>query len=96
MARHAHEFQCTNCNHWNYPMLDECMSGNYTVICGNLKCKHEHYRHIKDGVVTEDRHNSAADHGDTIHVMPSATQSKKKELGKIAQFRQKVMAGLAK
>ena len=48
-------------------MLSDAMSGNYTIVCGN--CKHEHYRHIKNGVVTEDRHNDSSDHGDTIHVV---------------------------
>jgi hypothetical protein len=75
-------------------MLNETMNGNYTVKCGN--CGHEHYRVLKNGVVTEDRHNSAADHGDTIHVMKSACQKEKRKVGLITQFRQKVAAGLAR
>lgn len=66
-------------------MLNDTMDGNYTVICGN--CKHKHYRVIKKGVVTGDRHNSALDHGDTIHVMKSACSKEKRQLGKIAQLR---------
>ncbi|MHA2280071.1 MAG: hypothetical protein ACXAC5_04240 [Promethearchaeota archaeon] len=70
------------------------MNGNYTVVCGN--CKHEHYRHIKNGVVTEDRHNHAANHGDTIHVPKSAASKEKRKLGLIAQFRNKEAAGLVR
>jgi uncharacterized Zn ribbon protein len=97
MARHAHEFSCTNCSWWNYPMLSDKMHGNYTIICGN--CKHEHYRVIKGGVVTEDRHNSAMDHGDTIHVMKSASFKEKKpeqKKGMIVKLREMATAGLAR
>lgn len=92
MARHAHEMYCTNCRFYNYPMLSDRMNGNYTIVCGN--CGHHHYRHIKDGVVTEDRHNHAADHGDTIHVPKSAAQKEQRKLGKISEFRQQEAAGL--
>ena len=76
-------------------MLSDKMNGNYTIVCGN--CKHEHYRHIKDGVVTEERHNHLAQHGDTIHVMPSAcSKTKRGDMqGKVAQLRQLEAAGLA-
>jgi len=96
MARHAHEFSCTNCSWWNYPMLGEDMHGNYTIICGN--CGHEHYRAIKSGVVTEERHNNSLNHGDTIHVMPSACFKTKKEEGRglMVKFREMVSAGLAR
>lgn len=94
MARHAQEFNCTNCSFFNYPMLSDKMDGNFTVICGN--CNHEHYRSIKMGVVTEDRHNSALDHGDTIHVPKSATSKEKRKMGQVLQFRQMEAAGLAK
>ena len=94
MARHAHEFQCDhNCGFFNYPMLDEKMNGNYTIICGN--CGHEHYRHIKDGVVTADRHFDGADDKDTIHVMQSATSKERRKMGSVTQFRNMVAAGLA-
>jgi hypothetical protein len=92
MSRHAHEFNCTNCNWFNYPMLNDAMSGNYTVICGN--CGHEHYRYIKKGVVTEDRHNHLEEHGDTIHVMPSACSKEKRKMGGVAMLRQMEAAGL--
>jgi hypothetical protein len=31
------------------------MYGNYTIICPN--CSHTHFRIIKEGIVTEDRHH---------------------------------------
>ena len=91
MARHVHEFQCTNCTWFNYPMLSEAMSGNYTIKCGH--CNHEHYRVIKDGVVTEDRHSASMKNGDTIHVMPSASSEKQRVRGQIVQFREMAAAG---
>lgn len=93
MARHAHEFHCTECRGFNYPMLDEELpDGNYTLVCGG--CQHKHYRVVKKGVVTEDRHNHALDHGDTIHVMPSAFSKEKRQLGMVAQMRAMALAGL--
>ena len=94
MARHAHEMDCTNCSWYNYPMLDETMNGNYTVICGN--CGHQHYRCIEKGVVTQDRHSKKYGETDTIHVMPSACSKEKRKLGIIAQMRAMEAAGLHK
>lgn len=95
MARHSHEFNCTNCGWHNYPMLSDSMNGNYTVLCGN--CGHSHYRCIVNGVVTEDRHNSSYGHGDTIHVMESACSKEKREKrGLIVKFREMAAAGLLK
>ncbi len=94
MARHCHEFQCTHCSGYNYPMLSDAMNGNYTLICGNPDCKHEHYRFIEDGVVTGDRHNEAADHGDTIRIMPSAFSKAQRKKGIVQSIRERVAAGL--
>jgi len=94
MARHAHEFNCTNCNFFNYPMLDDKMNGNFTVICGN--CTHEHHRTIVKGVVTEDRHSDKMGMAERIHVMKSASQKEKRKLGIVAQLRQMEAAGLHK
>lgn len=96
MARHAHEFQCTECSYYNYPMLGTEMNGNYTIVCGNPKCLHQHYRVIKDGVVTGDRHNKALPAAELIHVMPSASQATKRVLSPIQQMRQMEAAGLHK
>ena len=106
MARHAHEFQCDgrgtatpekptneNCGWYNYPMLDDKMTGNYIIVCGN--CGHEHYRTIVKGVVTDDRHSATYKEAERIHVMKSASQREKRKLGAIAQFRQMEAAGLA-
>ena len=94
MARHAHEFNCTNCSWFNYPMLSDQMNGNYTIICGN--CGHEHYRVIKDGVVTEDRHDKNRPPAEVIHVMKSASQKEKRQVGTISRIREMVAAGLMK
>ena len=109
MARHAHEFYCTNCSWWNYPMLSDALSGNYEIKCGN--CGHIHYRVIKDGVVIDDRAQSDIKHnqsrwskgvdywaGDTIHVMKSACSEKKRQnkLGMVARIREMASAGLMK
>jgi hypothetical protein len=75
-------------------MLSDKMNGNYTIKCGN--CGHEHHRYIESGVVTEDRCNDKAGHVDTIHVPKSATSKEKRQLGVVAQFRQKEAAGLAR
>lgn len=92
MSRHAHEFQCTECSYYNYPMLDESMHGNYTILCG--QCGHKHYRVVEKGVVTSDRHSEKYGTTDVIHVMPSACQQTKRQLGLIAQLRQRAAAGL--
>ena len=111
MARHAHEFQCDgaqkgrppsdppykkddNCGYYNYPVLDDSMSGNYVIVCGN--CGHEHYRVIKNGVVTDDRLDDRLGKAERIHVMKSATQKEKRKLGLVAQLRQAEAAGLNK
>lgn len=110
MARHAHEFQCDggskdrpassgpyragdNCGYYNYPMLDDQMTGNYIIVCGN--CGHEHYRTIVKGQVTSDRHSEKYGEAERIHVMKSASQPTKRQLGLVAQFRQMEAAGLA-
>lgn len=94
MARHAHEFDCTNCGYFNYPWLRDDMCGNYTIACGN--CSHHHYRVIVDGVVTADRHSDRYGEAEVIHVMKSATSKERRKLGAVAQFRQLEAAGLAK
>lgn len=112
MARHAHEFQCDgstkgrapnmapnpspsdNCGWYNYPMLDDTMHGNFTIICGH--CGHKHYRTIKMGVITHDRHSDNMGEEQVLHIMPSACSPTKRTLGSIAQIRQMEAAGLMK
>jgi DNA-directed RNA polymerase subunit RPC12/RpoP len=91
MARHAHEFSCTECGFWNYPMLSDDMSGCYIIKCGN--CGHEHHRHIEKGRVTDKRHLDGKNMRDVIHVMKSACQKDKRQLGIIAQLRNQLFAG---
>lgn len=99
MARHAHLFQCTECRWWNKPMLSDKLHGNYTVKCGH--CGHYHYRVIKEGVVTGDRHSHAVSKqggkeiGDIIHVPASACTEKKPQIGTMANIRQLEAAGLS-
>lgn len=105
MASHTHEFQCDgrgtatpdrptseNCGWYNYPHLNDKMTGNYTIVCGN--CGHKHYRYIKNGVVTADRHNETYGAGEVIHVLKSQTSKEKRKFGAMAQIRQMEAAGL--
>lgn len=92
MPRHSHEFEC-HCGTFNYPVLDDGMTGNYTIVCGT--CKHHHYRAIKAGRITEDRHNHAFDHGDTIHVLSSQTSKTRRPESPVTAFRRLAAAGLA-
>ncbi len=92
----THAFQCTVCCWHNYPRLNLALTGNYTIQCGNPACQHHHYRVVEDGRVTEDRHSSRYGESELIHVMPSACQQEPRVLGKVAQFRQLVVAGLAR
>lgn len=94
MASHCENFVCTNCGWHNYPVLRENFHGNYTIRCGH--CSHDHYRVIKNGVVTEDRHNKNMPAAEIIHVMPSACSEKPRELGTIARLRSMAAAGLMK
>lgn len=83
-----------NCGWYNYPWLDDTMTGNFTIKCGH--CGHEHYRKIVKGVVTDDRHDVKSGAAQVLHVLPSQTQATKRKLGTIAQIRQMEAAGLMK
>lgn len=93
MARHAHEFEC-HCGMFNYPPLRDDMHGNYTVRCGS--CGHEHYRVIVAGVITEDRHDQKYGAAVVINVLKSQCSKARRQLGVVAQIRQREAAGLAK
>jgi hypothetical protein len=56
--RRQEEFWCTECKKYFLTFLRENMFGNYTIECPNAKCKHHHFRVIKAGLVTEDRHHA--------------------------------------
>jgi hypothetical protein len=80
-----------NCGWYNYPWLDDKMTGNFTIICGH--CKHKHYRCIVNGVVTEDRHSDKYGEAQILHVLPAQTSATKRQLGSIAMIRQMEAAG---
>lgn len=50
------EFYCQNgCRGYFLVRLRTDIDGNYTIVCPS--CGHEHFRKIKGGVITGDRHN---------------------------------------
>lgn len=54
--RRQEEFYCaTECRQYFLTYLRENMWGNFTIVCPS--CGHHHYRVIKEGLVTEDRHD---------------------------------------
>lgn len=65
-ARRLEQFYCsTQCRKYFDTYLRKSMYGNYTIVCPN--CGHNHFRVIKDGVVTEDRHNETL--GKSVKIM---------------------------
>ncbi len=61
MSRRIEEFYCDvqgqGCGKYFLTYLRESMWGNFTIQCPNEACKHHHFRVIKEGLVTGDRHN---------------------------------------
>lgn len=55
--RRLEEFYCTECHQYFKTYLRTNMTGNYTIECPNPLCHHHHFRVIKQGLVTEDRHS---------------------------------------
>jgi phage FluMu protein Com len=60
MNRRREEFWCSThgggCGKYFLTFLRDDMDGDYTIECPN--CKHHHFRHIKEGLVTDDRHSN--------------------------------------
>lgn len=60
MARRAEEFYCAKmgggCEGYFITYLRENMTGNYTIQCP--MCNHHHFRVVKEGLVTNDRHST--------------------------------------
>jgi len=48
---------CTECYKNFVSEIDVRLNGNHTIICPY--CGHEHFRKVKDGMITEDRWDSA-------------------------------------
>lgn len=55
--RRTEEFYCTECGKYFKTFLRASMWGNYTIECPN--CNHHHFRVIKDGLITQDRHDKS-------------------------------------
>ena len=59
MRRREEEFHCSTsgggCNKYFKTWLRDNMHGNYTINCPD--CGHHHFRVIKEGLVTADRHD---------------------------------------
>ena len=54
--RRQEEFYCTECRKYFLTYLRDDWTINATIECPNEKCKHHHFRVIKEGLVTGDRH----------------------------------------
>lgn len=69
-TRRKEEFYCDRsgggCGKYFLTWLRKNMSGNYTIQCPNPKCNHHHFRVIKDGLVTTDRHDERSGTKDVI------------------------------
>ena len=59
MSRRIEEFYCAiqgqGCGKYFKTYLRTNMIGNYTIRCP--ACGHDHFRFVKSGLVTDDRHN---------------------------------------
>jgi len=65
-ARRLEQFHCgTQCGKYFDTYLRRNMYGNYTIVCPN--CGHNHFRVIKDGVVSDERHDEK--HGAAVKIM---------------------------
>ena len=72
-ARRQEEFYCSKegggCGKYFLTYLRENFFGNYTIECP--KCKHHHFRVIKAGLVTGDRHSERLGTTEIIMGLPS-------------------------
>jgi len=64
MARRSEEFYCSECKKYFLTYLRTSHFGNYTIQCPN--CNHHHFRVVKEGLVTEDRHREQYGTADLI------------------------------
>lgn len=70
MAHEPYVFYCENgCQKYVLVNMDLKLEGEHVMVCPS--CKHHHYRFIRNGEITGDRH-SRGDAVDTIEPMPSA------------------------
>jgi len=77
MSRRKEEFYCDTsgggCGKYFLTYLRSNMTGNYTVECPG--CGHQHFRYIKEGVVTNDRHHIRAGSAEVIAGLRSTLRS---------------------
>lgn len=76
-ARRQEEFYCDvgggGCGKYFLTWLRENMFGNYTIECPS--CKHHHFRVIKEGLVTRDRHDDRLGTATVLMSMPSTVRA---------------------
>lgn len=89
------EFYCGMCQHYTYVNL-MLLEGEHVMSCPN--CGHEHYRHVKEGQITETRWNGKNQPHYKIVAPKSACvpAKERRQLGLIAQMRQKEAVGESK
>jgi hypothetical protein len=65
MSRRVEEFYCDTtgggCGKYFLTNLRTNVDGNYTIVCPNPSCHHEHFRVVTGGLVTRDRHQNRTD-----------------------------------
>lgn len=75
--RREEEFYCDKdgggCGKYFKTYLRESFFGNYTIECPG--CKHHHFRVIKEGLVTQDRHNERLGQAEIIMGLKSTLRN---------------------
>jgi hypothetical protein len=73
MARREEEFYCNvgggGCGKYFKTWLRSNMWGNYTIECP--ACGHHHFRVIKDGLITDERHDKRMGNATVIQCLKS-------------------------
>jgi len=59
-TRRREEFYCGECKKYFDTYLRTNMTGQYTIQCANIQCRHHHFRNVREGHVTDDRCNHMA------------------------------------
>lgn len=76
--RRQEEFYCATsgggCESYFLTWLRDDMTGEYVIECPG--CKHHHFRRIKDGLVTGDRHSQKEDTAEIIMGLKSTLRKK--------------------
>lgn len=90
------EFWCGNCTYYIYVKLNTGLEGNHVVRCPI--CNHEHFRVVKNGIITGDRHDKGIALVDEIVPMKSAAvpQDQRRQRGTVAILREMEAIGLLK